>query len=490
MNFIIRPSKISLIVVLLCSVFAFTAAAWGPRAQTTLVLAAAHMLSKENAVPLTRLIDHIRSGADVSPTVFEQLMPDATKDPLRAIQDEMALLQTVRGSSIDPYMAYRLGVLGKLVARITSPMLTADPRYRNLYYADVENAIANCPLKSSPRRDVDPAVYFAGVQHEAAVRTDVIEKEYQAGVGFRGVAGQSLSQDVSRSVNAIADVWFTILQGKAQVASISDSRIREYYVDALEYYLARRNTAAVSATYDKLTSIGAQTPEMRKRIADMFFDAEQYERAIQEYRAVLTEQPGRKDVMQRLSEYFKRRGDDAMKAGKLEAAREAFMEAAESDKLDPQAQELLIEAERRIADRDERKKAAQTALEQAFAAEKRAEDSLRRSDFAGAIAQLTEAEQLYGSVSDEFPEERRAAQNGVNNVIKRKNQLRDELLRNAQNFSGSGSSADIVALVKSQQAGLAKEGLSELLEKERTTAVHSMALEKKQSLSGAVASPQ
>lgn len=478
-----------LTAALFLGVVCLPAAAWGPRAQTTIVVAAAQLLSKENAIPLAKLLDHIRAGADISPTDFDSLFPDATKDPIRTIQDEMALLQNVREVTLDPYLAYRMGALGKLVARITAPMMTADPRYRTLYYADIENNIGNANLKSSPRREVDPPVYFVAVQREAAARSDVIEREYQAGIGFRGVAGQALGQDISRSVNAVADVWYTILQGRAQVVNISETRVREYFIGALEYYLARRNTAEVSAVYEKLVSLGAQTPEMRKRIADMFYDAEQYERAIQEYRAVLAEQPGRRDVVQRISEYYKRRGEQAMKSGRLDAAREAYRQAAEADRLDPDAQQLLLQTEKRIADREERQKAAQTALDQAFAAEKNAEDCLRRSDYTEAMNQLTQAEQLYASVSDEFPEERRAAQNGLNNVVKRKNQLKDEMLRNAQNFSGSGSSGDVLLLVKSRQSELARESIAELLETERNAAIKALAADRKSALSVA-SSPQ
>lgn len=464
----------------LCMGVTIPAAAWGPRAQSSIVLAAAHMLSKENAIPLTNLLEHIRAGADVSPVVLTDLMPDAETDPLSAIVAEMNLLQTIRGPRVDPYFAYRLGVLGKLVARITAPMLTADPRYRTLYQADVENRITNVALQSAPRRDVDPPIYFSVVQREAAARQDVIEKEYQTGVGFRGLASQSLPQDISRSVNAVADVWYTILQGRAQVVNVSPDRIRDYHVSALEYYISRRNTRETNAVYDRLTELGVQTPDLRKRIGDMFYDAEQYDRAMQEYRAVLVEQPGRRDVVQRISEYFRQQGDEATKSGRLEAARQAYKQAAEADRLDPGSQEKLIETERRIADRDERQKAAQTALDEAFAMEKAAEDLLRRGDYTGAMEQLAKAEQLYGDVTDEFIEERRAAESGLNNVLKRKAQLKDELLRNAQNFSGSGLSADIQLLIKGKAATLAEEALRELLQKERNSELKRLATEKRE----------
>ena len=42
-------------------------------------------------------------------------------DSIRAIETQMVLLQAVRGSSIDAYYAFRLGVLGKLVARRHDP---------------------------------------------------------------------------------------------------------------------------------------------------------------------------------------------------------------------------------------------------------------------------------------------------------------------------------------------------------------------------------
>ena len=142
--------------------------------------------------------------------------PGATTNPIGAIESEMILLEAVRGDRVDPYFAYRLGVLGKLVARICSPLERADSTYRNLYYADVDKKIENVPIDSTSRRVVDPQVYLPQVSRSAADRADVIVEDYKTGLGFGGVAQASLSEDASRLRQEMLQLKDTLDQAQAE----------------------------------------------------------------------------------------------------------------------------------------------------------------------------------------------------------------------------------------------------------------------------------
>jgi hypothetical protein len=120
-------------VVLLALLAAFPAAAWGPRGQAAIVSTAMNLLSKNGDAPLSRLAGDIKAGAAVSMSEIELSYPDLATSPLQAVESEMALLAAMRQSRVDAYFAYRMGVLGKVVAMITSPMRAAQVNYRNQY---------------------------------------------------------------------------------------------------------------------------------------------------------------------------------------------------------------------------------------------------------------------------------------------------------------------------------------------------------------------
>ena len=271
-----------------------------------------------------------------------------------AIESEMYLLQAVNAGRVDPYFAYRLGVLGMLVAEASAPLADSDPAIRDLYYADVEGVIERIQLKPAKRIKVDPSTYFAEVRSDAARRRDLILTDYRTGIGFKGTATTALSEDASRSVNAVADVHQSVLVGKVAAANISPSQIRDYVVRAIQFYIKRGNDAETDSAYKRLTDLNVSTVDLQKQIGDMFYDAGKYERAMQEYRAVLALDPARRDVTERIAAYYVKLGDDALNEKRLEVAREAYQNALNADKLQPDAQRKLLDAEKLIVERDAR----------------------------------------------------------------------------------------------------------------------------------------
>src|SRR5690606_28181330 len=134
----------------------------------------------------------------------------------------------------------------------TAPMFTANPTYKQQYYGDVERHIERTALATTPRQTVEPETYFRQMMMEASQQESILEQEYAEGTGFQGVGRTALSQDASRSVRAVADVWYTILTGTAAAGGVSDQQIRAYVIDAMQYYIARGNVGEIRAGYDRL----------------------------------------------------------------------------------------------------------------------------------------------------------------------------------------------------------------------------------------------
>ncbi len=446
--------------------------AWGPVTQSSITTAAAHVLARDD-FPLTKLMKYVRQGSQVSADLQNELHPLFEIDPVGAIQREMFLLQSVRGDRIDPYFVYRLGVLGKLVVQASAPLATTDARVRDRYYADVERGIDGVDLDVRARKLVDPRAYFLFITSAASENDQTIIIDYQGGVGFKGYAASALSIDASRSVNAVADVWYTILSSAAPAFELSPSNMREYTLGAMRFYLAARNLREADSAYQEAEARGVLTIDVQKSIGDLFFDAGLAERAVEEYQKVLTRSPGQRDVTERISKHYELVGDEAMSRENLEDARDAYVKALRIDSLHPDAQRKLLKVESRIFARDERLVAQRLATEEASELEFRAEEAAIRRDYAQAIAHLRQAEQRYGKVTDEFPAESRTAGIGLRNVVARMGELKQELITNAQSLSGTGFRFDARRLAATT-GDKNQEALQEMLRAEHGRALQEL----------------
>lgn len=462
------------IAVLTLVLFPAAALAWGPTAQLAIVTNALHLISKDSNIPLNRLEKDLRAGAMISMDMLTEIYPDLATDPVRAVESEMYLLKAVQQGRVDPFFAYRLGALGKLVAELTSPLRDVSPAYRNLYYADVEKNIEKTVLQPGVRQAVEPKSYFARAMLEARAHDEMILKDYQGGKGYAGVASTTLSEYATRSLNAVADVWNTILVNKSLAGNVSDIQMRKYVLDAYAFYIARKNPREIEEAEQRLTKLTPPTTEMRVRIGDMFYAAEIYERAMQEYRAVLAEDPSRRDVVQKISDYYVQMGDKAIDGNQLETALDDFKTASEANPLHPEAESKRLQAEALITARDGRRDACRAAIERAGKLETLAEDEALKGRYAEAIALLRQADGAYDEVSDEFPAELQQKTRGQKNARYRMQELQGQIVENAQVFSGSGAAQDIRALAQNGTKNLDKQALQALMEAEYQTALNGL----------------
>ncbi len=439
-----------------------------------MVSAAAHVLGQDPAFTLTRLSRYVTLGADLPQEEFEKLHPLYKVDPVGAIQREMILLQSLRGDRIDPYYAYRLGSLGRMVADATAPLVTgSNGGLRERYYGDVEKVINRAGLEMASRKVVDPRPYFSFVQAQASANDQTIEIEYRSGTGFSGIARAALPADASRSVNSVADVWYTVLTSQAAAFDQPDSAKRDFIVGAIGFYLKQKNTAEAEASYEAAEEQGLMDINLRKAIGDLFFDNGLYDRSIIEYQKILTSDPSRRDVIERVARYYEITGDDAVKLEKLEAAREAYAKALEADKLHPEAQRKLLNVEAKIYARDERLVSQRTSIEQARSLENRAEEAARRRDYARAISLLRDAEARYAEITDEFPAESKDATTGRRTVLMRTKEIKQQLIDNSASLSGSSAAFDARQLA-GQSAGVSQEALKKMLQSEYASAVRAL----------------
>jgi len=278
--------------------------AWGPRAQMAIVNTALNLMAREQSLPLTRLQNDIRAGVRADDAMLAEMFPDLANDPMRAIENEMALLSAVRRPTLDAYYAFRLGALGRVVATVTAPMQQADAIERSQYYKDADMAVDSGALAPAPRRVFETLTPFERVILEANSANDLIQSEYRSGTGFKGAASARLATDVSRSVNTVADIWWTIVTSRAVAGNISDAQLQRYVLKAYGYRIERGNEPEIDAAESYYKELTAFTPDMRASIGDMLYAAGFRERAVREYEATLAAAPQRRDVVGKIGDYY------------------------------------------------------------------------------------------------------------------------------------------------------------------------------------------
>jgi tetratricopeptide (TPR) repeat protein len=386
----------------------------------------------------------------------------------------MALLQNMRGGRIDPYYAFRMGVLGRMVADASAPMLSVrSASLRDRYYGDVDKVINRAPLKMAPRKVVDPRPYFNFISGQSSANDQTFELEYQSGQGFSGLARSSVGADASRSVNAIADVWYTILTSKTAAFDDPSAAKRDYILGAVAFYVKQGNLTEADASYAQAKQQNLLDTQTQKGVADLYFDSQHYDRAMAEYQKILAADPGRRDVVERVAKFYEISGDDALKAEKLEAAREAYGKALEANSLHPDAQRKLLNVEAKIYARDERLAKQRGAIDEARNFEDRAEEAAARRDYAMAVGLLNNAIQRYGDVTDEFPAEAKDANTGRRSVEMRTKELKQELINNSMTLSGSSVAFDARQLA-AKTPDVGREALKDMLGVEYRDAVKAL----------------
>ena len=346
-------------------------------------------------------------------------------------------MQAARTHRIDPYFAFRLGVLGQMVADAVAPMGTAAPDIRQRYFKDAERYIQRVQMNSSNRRLID-ATYFPERTRSASAQDDTIEVDYISGAGFGGLDMASLSDDASRAVNAVADVIYTIIVSPVSRLNVSQSDQRQYALDALRYYLERRKLSEADAAIGMVFNSGVLTPALEEQVADVYFESGHFERAMKHYESVLQADPTQRDVAARISTYYEEIGDTATQNSFLEDARDAYQKAADADSLNENAHRKLFNAERAIEARDVRLEASKAAIDLAREYESEAENARLKGNYIESMARLREAHAQYATVTDEFPELSREAGRGIRMLEMAVKEMQTNLVGSVRRLSGSG----------------------------------------------------
>jgi len=124
-----------------------------------------------------------------------------------------------------------------------------------------------------------------------------------------------------------------------------------------------------------------------------------------------------------------------------------------------------LHAAKLIKERDGRMAGNQGLVERAEQLTAMADEEALRGRGAEAIDLLREAEQVYLEVTDEFPLEAKLRDRGVSQLRTRVQELKQQIMANATNFSGTGYVQDVRQLVEQYGRGMDEAGLKAILQR-------------------------
>lgn len=463
-------------VILACTLTVQEAAAWSEAVRQVISSTAIQLIRREQpaAFKANTSIATRSSNEDVNVSYEEDVLRGASDGPkvlqyyaigndeqaVLAVNSEIQLLRAVREYGMGSYFAYRMGVLSALVSELILPYsLDATPKGEQLAQqinADIDAHYSGfhfSPSTNGRRYIQSSPEYFRNIRSFLTDDRRIIADDYARGVGYRGILSKAGEAYFGRSVEAVADAWYTVLKSQPVGKYIppSDKIVTRYFVEEIEYLLnVKRNIFQAEKTYQHFDKVNPGEYEAYERVGDLFYGfgtKESQERGVREWK-IAYQHPGpqRARAASKLTAHYLSEGEgfleESQKPGSaetlLEAALTSFKQALEFDRANPLAAQRINDTTVAIAKKKERREFQDGLLAQGTKVIQLAEKSALDNDFGTAIHTYNQAATLFEAVSDEFADLEKAAKEALDAVSKGKRDVVNNVLTAADEKISEG----------------------------------------------------
>ena len=194
---------------------------------------------------------------------------------------QIDLLRDLFPEERSDYMAFRLGILTRLVMELSSPFAASSAReadrLRAMFTSDAESHLAE--LKYTPRqpRLIRSPVSFVGTRIErSAGWAGPVRSQYLSGKGYNFIVQQAASKFYGEAINSVADVLYTV--GAAARGKVAAPVRYEFYRDECAFYLGRGMGREALGSYGKMGRIA---------VSEMAAPLDSLEAAVDRYSLIL-----------------------------------------------------------------------------------------------------------------------------------------------------------------------------------------------------------
>jgi tetratricopeptide (TPR) repeat protein len=402
------------------------AVAWGPNASRAICLCALQVVQRDVEKAFQGRENDLVAGATVSDAEMTRYAVQTGQiEPFQPVIGQIALLRRAHESGMTDYLAYRFGVVAKMTANILQPFgIPEDERERRLKEkldADIEEHIDE--LKPKYRQNDREFLYYPASYFRERMRflddaEYFISQEYAAGDEYGDDTRRAVTKYFEEAVHAIADVWYTALSDRDYFGSDVPPSARDltrYYAEQVAYFLQKSRPEKAEESYEIFAATNPGLAEPYQTLGDAYYQAGNYERAMEEYRRGLSMKGGWPAVEQKILGHYTNTAENLLAQDTREGfqkALQAYEKALEVSPGNPAAvrgrerAKSELEALEARLDRDRKLLAGANRL---FEDAGQAESA---KDLAKAIDLYEKAAALYSLVSSEFEEQRLEAQAG------------------------------------------------------------------------------
>lgn len=440
----IRKVLTSLIVAAAaCAITAPEAAAWGERAQRSLSSMALQVIKTDYPYAFqsegSNYENDVIAGSVAGlPALSDSFSTASDANAIQSIATEIELLRDVRKFGTGSYFAYRMGALGHAVAELMIPyglaQDTEGQRLANQMDEDIDAHLGQYRYKATQRtREFirEPGQFFT--RRRSFVHDDmrIIAQDYRLNRGYDGFLKEGGPAYFSRAVDAIADVWHTILREEPDPSqgSASPRMVSGYFVEEIGYLLGeKRNTNAADRAYDNFLKVNQQLPEAYEQIGDQFYQLGTevgVKRAVREWR--IAHNIGgttRNRVANKLSGHFLEEGrvflartnEPGAAESDYTSALRSFEQALEFNRGSDEAAKLIQQTNVAIQERNERFQTTVEFISKGEQIREKADNMRNAEDFGNAIQTYRAAIVPYEAVDDEFEDQSKQAQDAISKI--------------------------------------------------------------------------
>lgn len=440
------------------------AAAWGPLSRRAITSTALQMLRRTypdvfKADESNFEGDLIRGALD-GPTALRESLPMGSDEALvNSIGAQINQLRHARQAGVGSYFAYRMGVLSALVGDYFMPFagdesLKAQEIVSRIE-ADLDDHLSTFryqPTRQGLQFIRYPTEYFAAKRKFFNDAEVLIAADYgPGGPGYDGYmknGGQAL---FANAVEAITDVWNTVLAPGEGVGTASDEGLTWFLVDEIEYLLSvKKNIKEAEKVQELFMRVNRNDFEAFEKVADYFYayggDAGT-DIGLRMWETSLTASgPERRRVLRKLAEHYMSEGREQFELAQqpnapkdaLEKARVHFLRALEYDRTSEAAANAVKEVNTAI---DLKIEAQMTMMEFVGSAQemmRKAEGAATQKRYDSALAMYDRAIFTFGQVSGEFEEQRNAANEGTERAKSAINRLINTVFDEGRAFLNQG----------------------------------------------------
>ena len=443
----------------------FEAAAWGPRSQQAVAISAMRLVKTKFPEAFgtgeTKFDQDVLRGSQDGLNRLRQWYainsPDQAMD---AVDSEIQLLRRARQLGLDSYFEFRLGVLGGLVADLALP---ASVAYAESDHARIDRMNGDLDLRvenliftprTTPRIYVRSAKEYTREYRNNFRELDrIVHEDYATGDGYQGVLKNGQNKFYSNAIEAVADVWYTILRDEGDVGDIrtSDTALIEYLISKIDYTLnIKNNTGDAERAYTEFGELKPTALENYEAIGDIFYnysDATR-ERGVREWERAL-EFPGktRQRVVQKVGNHYLKVGEERLEEAQanarerdaiLLAAVDAFTNTLKFDRTNDRAADLLTQTNNEIRERNANRQTQIEIIAGAESVMQKAEEMKKLEDFSGAIQAYNQAQGLLAAVSPDFPDQDESAKKRVGEIKKELNSINTGIIDKGNQLIAKG----------------------------------------------------